>query len=439
MIFKSMLFLLACMVGGQVYAESYMYLTNNTLEKLTLNTAQTGYGNITHGDQWQQLAFEVEPLETVKFLRFNRDKGIKWGKEYQFTTTVNTQQQQVQLTQKLVGTMTFSKMWLSAEQDPWFYDRDIHRIAVTEKRELAYRSEYARASGDDIRYVISDAFEPAAPAQYSNQLRVLNYNAWILLPGITAKNSANRLETIAQYMTGYDAIVFEEVFDPLLNAQFRAAISSEYPYQTETPWKLGKLLTGGSFIASRWPIVQQDSQVYDACIRDGCLAAKGINYAHIQKGSNDYHIFGTHTHAYTTPDDIAVRFAHLAQFKQFVDSKQIDANEPVIMAGDFNVDKINFPSEYEDFIALLNGTEPQAEGLYPYSYAGKANVYAEDQYNEYLDYVLFSNEHVAPFNASNTLLVPRSTAPEHWGSWDLSDHFPVEGYFEFPLSSELVD
>ena len=109
------------------------------------------------------------------------------------------------------------------------------------------------------------------------------------------------------------------------------------------------------------------------------------------------------------------------------------------MAGDFNVDKINFPSEYEDFIALLNGTEPQAEGLYPYSYAGKANVYAEDQYNEYLDYVLFSNENVAPFNASNTLLVPRSTAPEHWGSWDLSDHFPVEGYFEFPLSSELVD
>jgi endonuclease/exonuclease/phosphatase family metal-dependent hydrolase len=411
------------------------------MDTLSIDTVQTGHSNIVHGDQWQQLATEVPPLGTVKFLRFNRDDGIKWGKDYYFTTTVSGGDQNVTLKQKLRGTMTFSKMWLSAENDPWHYDRDIHNVRLNDTgagTELAYKSEYARISGDDIRYVIHENFEKQTPAEYSNQLKVLNYNTWALLPGITAKNTSNRLETIADYVSGYDVVVFQEVFDPVLLAKFRDQIRAEYPFQTNVPWKFGKLLNGGSFIASRWPIVEQDSQVYDACIRDGCLAAKGINYAKIIKGSNNYHIFGTHTHAYTGEDDIAVRFQHLAQYKAMVDSKLIPSYEPVIMAGDFNVDKVNYPAEHQDFLAVVNGTEPEAIGEYEYSYAGPVNIYADDQYNEYLDYVLFSNEHLAPFYSTNKLLTPRSITEKHWGSWDLSDHYPVAAEFEFALPSEYV-
>ncbi len=334
--------------------------------------------------------------------------------------------------------MTFSKMWLSAQQDPWHYDRDIHNVQLDSQRTLAFRSEYARASGDDIRYVIHDNFQTTQVPQYSNQLSVLNYNTWALLPGITAKNTANRLDTIVQYTKGYDVVVFEEVFDPYLTARFRDALKAEYPYQSDIPWKVGKLLTGGSFIASRWPMNEHDAVDYDACRSDDCLAGKGMNYAQITKGTNQFHIFGTHTHAYTEPEDIAIRFAQLAQFKSFVDSKNIPAHEPVIMAGDFNVDKLNFPAEHQDFLALLNATEPQALGEFEFSYVGLVNIYADAQYNEYLDYVLYSNEHLVPFDASNTLLTPRSITSQHWGSWDLSDHFPVAGYFEFPMNSEYV-
>ena len=349
--------------------------------------------------------------------------------------------QQVTLRQKLQGTMTFSKMWLSAETDPWYYDRDIHNVQVSNENsgtELAFKSEVARVAGDDIRYVIHNNWQNETTADYSNQLKVLNYNTWALLPGIIAKNTSARLDTIAEYVKGYDVVVFQEVFDPILTAKFRSALRAEYPFQTETPWKFGKLLTGGSFIASRWPIVEEDSQVYDACRNDGCLAAKGINYAKIYKGSNAYHIFGTHTHAYTEQADIALRFEHLAQFKDLVDSKQIPEFEPVIMAGDFNVDKVNFPAEHQDFLTLLNATEPEAIGDYEFSYAGPVNVFADDQYNEYLDYVLYSNEHMAPFYSTNKLLTPRSISSEHWGTWDLSDHYPVAGEFEFPLPSEYV-
>lgn len=430
--------LLTSVLASQSLAESYMYLTNNTMQTLSLETTQTGHNNIEHGNQWQQLAHSVPPLGTVKFLRFNRDQGIKWGREYFFTTQVTGTEDSVLLRQKLKGTMTFSKMWLSGQDDPWYYDRDIHRVSVSDQQTLAFKSSYARASGDDIHYVIHDEFIKSEKSEYSNQLNVLTYNTWALLPPIESKNTGNRLNTIAEFMDNYDVVVFQEVFDPILTAKFRSRVSETYPYLTEIPWKVGKILTGGSFIASRWPIEDQDSIVYDPCLADGCLAGKGINYAKVLKGSNAYHIFGTHTHAYTGENDVATRFSQLAQLKALVDAKQIPYEEPVILAGDFNVDKLNFPQEHLDFLELLNATEPEATGEYPYSYAGPVNIYADDQYNEYLDYVLYSNDHIAPYISENKMLTPRSISEDHWNSWDLSDHYPVEGRFEFPLESEYL-
>lgn len=433
---RILLFVFSMLMATVSWAESYVYITNSTMEALTLETVQSGHNNITHGNQWQQLADTVPPLATVKFLRYNRDKGIKWGKEYLFTTTVQGVNSSVELTQKLVGTMTFSKMWLSAENDPWYYDRDIHQIPMSfdgKDSTLAFKSEKARASGDDIHYVINNNWVKETPEVASNNFKVLTYNTWALLPGIESKNTHARLDTIAEEIVqGYDAIVFQELFDPALTAHFRSKISAEYPYLTKVPFKVGKILSGGSFIASRHPIIEHDDAVYNACRADGCLAAKGMNYAKIDKGGKIYNLFGTHTHAYATADDIAVRFAQLAELKAFIDSKNIPANEPVLMGGDFNVDKVHFPQEHYDFLNLMNATEPMALGEYPHSYAGPVNVYAEDQYTEYLDYVLYSNAHQTPVYSHNKLLVPRSIAPEHFTTWDLSDHYPVASEFVFP-------
>ncbi len=425
-------------LSSLAFSDSYMYLTNNTMQTLTLKTHQTGHTNITEGNQWNQLETTVKPLETVKFLRFNRDQGIKWGKEYYFSTEVKGTDYNINLKQKLKGTMTFSKMWLSAQQDPWHYDRDIHTINLSEQTALAFKSEVARASGDDIRYVIHNHFETTEKSEYSNELNILTYNAWALLPGITAKNTSNRLNTIRDYMKNYDVIVFQELFDPILTAHFIDHLSKDYPYITDIPWTFGKLLTGGSFIASRWPIEAQDAVVYDACRTDGCLASKGINYAKIRKGSNAYHVFGTHTHAYATSDDVNIRFRQLNQLKRYIDDKNIPYNEPVIMAGDFNVDKLNYEQEHVDFLELMEATEPEATGTYPYSYAGPANIYAEDQYKEYLDYVLYSNNHLAPYDSNNQLVTPRSISSKHWGTWDLSDHYPVSANFKYPLPQEYT-
>lgn len=430
------LIVLLLMFGSMLaQADSYIYFTNNSLKPVTLKTQQSGYHNLVEGVHWQQLASTVAPLATVKFLRFNRDEGIKWGKTYYFDTRVEGESGSLVMRQKLTGTWNFSEMYLSAQEQPWFYDRDYHYLHGAwqgQNATLAFRSQYARASGDDIYYVLHPQTAPHQVSQNENEFSLLTYNTWALLPGILSFNAGNRLDSIVDAVKGYDAVAFQEVFDPYLTARFRQQLQKEYPYLTEIPWKLGKILTGGTFIASRWPILQQDSTVYDACIADGCLAAKGINYAQIKKGSRIYNLFNTHTHAYTTADDIGVRMQHLQQLRNFVESKNIPADQALLMAGDFNVDKLHFPQEYADFLHLLNASEPLYAPDYPHSYAGPVNHWAEDQYTEYLDYVLTSVAHLPPLRATNRLWVPRSIAPEHWTTWDLSDHYPVEGNFVFP-------
>ena len=60
----------------------------------------------------------------------------------------------------------------------------------------------------------------------------------------------------------------------------------------------------------------------------------------------------------------------MAQFKALVDSKQIPELEPVIMAGDFNVDKETYTTEHQHLKKLLTATETQENGEYEISYAG---------------------------------------------------------------------
>jgi endonuclease/exonuclease/phosphatase family metal-dependent hydrolase len=428
--------LLAISMSGKAFAESYIYLTNSTNETLTIDTVQSGYDNITHGNEWEQLAHSVPPMGTVKFLRLNRDRGIKWGKKYWFTTTVQGKNSSVLLQQMLKGTMTFSKIWHTANNDSWKYDRDIHEQRIHFDgldSTLAFKASYARASGDDFHYIIQPDFVAQQRNEHNaNSFNVLTYNIWGLLPGIEAKNTYDRFHSIAHMMTGYDAIVFQEAHDLASTAYFQNHIKSEYPYITKIPFQLGRVLNGGVFIASKWPIEVEDNIVFQACIAEDCLASKGAVYARINKLGKPYNLFGTHVRAYTTAKDIANRFEHLAELKAFKDSKALPSNEPVIYAGDFNVDKINFPAERDDLMNVLNASEPVSNGDYPYSYAGSVNIYADDQYDEYLDYVLYSNEHVAPISSNNTLLAPRSIAWKHWGSWDLSDHYPVKGEFYFP-------
>ncbi|KAF1326502.1 Vacuolar protein sorting-associating protein, partial [Globisporangium splendens] len=102
------------------------------------------------------------------------------------------------------------------------------------------------------------------------------------------------------------------------------------------PFTRFDLLNGGVMVVSRWPILHEAQHIYrNACHYSDCLAAKGVKYARVLKtvGSTSkiFNVFATHM-------------------------------QPLLFAGDFNVDNHTFASEVAELIELLGAHSPTQVG-----------------------------------------------------------------------------
>lgn len=426
----------ASLSSASAWSESYVYLTNNTGQTLDLTVNQRG-SSLTKGDHWKQHATSIPPYGTARYLETNRDSGIKWGKDYYFDTTVTAEDgSKAMLQQKLTGTWNFSDIWHGTQQSQWYDDRNIHSVTqdfVGANSTIAFKAEGARVNGDDYYYVIQP--KQKTPVRgLSNQFNVMAYNVWALLPSLgVSKSASERLALIGEKIKGYDAIVLSELFANGTRADFLKSIKSEYPYQTSVVDESGSIEDGGVLIVSRWPIETSGHQVYkSACAGSDCIAAKGVKYARINKGGNKYHVFGTHTQAWTTAEGIAARAKQFNQMRSFMDRQNIPASEPVIIAGDLNVDKEDYPQEYASMLNTLSATEIARSGGHKYTADGGINNWVSSD-PEILDYVLYSDNHLLPTASSARVLVPRSIHSSVFTKYDLSDHFPIKADITYNL------
>ncbi|QUM86068.1 sphingomyelin phosphodiesterase [Moritella sp. 28] len=416
---------------ANAWAESDIYLTNNTLQTVTLSIKQSGH-HLNEGEHWRQLAYSVPPLATVRYLNLNRNQGIVSGDDYYFDTTVTAEDgSSTTLKQKLIGTWTFSNIWHGANNSSWYDDRGIYSVNqdfIGENTTIAFKAEYASPTGDDFYYIIHPK-QPSASRGLNNNLNVLAYNVWALIPGFASHSVPERLNQLKHKINGYDVIIFSELFDNSNRKIFLDGLRAEYPYQTQVVDKPG-FEDGGVLIVSRWPIEKEVQMTFDECDKEDCLAAKGVMYAKINKGGNPYHVFGSHTQAWANQDNQETRVKQFTQMREFIDNQYISGAEPVIIGGDLNVDKNKYPHEYDKMLSILGAEEVLRNGGYEYTYGGTVNNWASGG-NENLDYVLYSNSHLAPVSSSSKVLVPRSLHADVFTKYDLSDHFAITGNLTF--------
>ncbi|MGH9460450.1 MAG: sphingomyelin phosphodiesterase, partial [Vicinamibacteria bacterium] len=185
---------------------------------------------------------------------------------------------------------------------------------------------------------------------------------------------------------------------------------------------------GGVFIMSKWPIDAQSHHVFQACHGDiptnppDCSAAKGVNYARINKAGQPYHVLGTHLDAGLDSGDYFARRLQIDEMAALSMLSIAPDDQPVIMAGDFNIDKISMDPDRQAEYAYLRDTLRVTAPSDPW--------YPPDQgtnpKGEWIDYVFYSNAHLAPRLSFNYVLKPRDA-----GGGDLSDHYAVLGRFVF--------
>ena len=230
-----------------------------------------------------------------------------------------------------------------------------------------------------------------------------------------------------------------------------------------------KLVQGGLVIFSRYPIISQESLVFEGlCDREDCLSAKGVVYIKLYKENYFYHIFSLHLNSWESPKSRKVRRGQMAEVSKFVTKMNIPKSEPVIMMGDFNVDMYSQQKQIRALLDLI-GFEmlPRHKDTHPFSSDPMTNqlmgiddtsAYSSDAFpggcsdeymrklqcvccpQEWLDYAVYSKNH-APLDklSSWMMVVPvkdksfeiNFTITMKREITDLSDHYPLLSRYVF--------
>ncbi len=300
--------------------------------------------------------------------------------------------------------------------------------------------------------LLSLLLSPPLAASPTDTFVVLSYNIYMRPFFLDGKRV--RAEYLVTQLAGYDAIVFQEAFDDRIRDLLLEGLARTYPFSTRIlGHDAGFKQDGGVIIISRWPIVREAQRVFtadqsstnhcpgpDCCADSDCYADKGVVYALINKRGRRYHLFGTHLQSGS--ENWKLRNEQLRVISDFVASRRIAQCAPLIIAGDFNIDRRD-RARFADMQNLLAVVQPPLRPTVPriqgsiYTLDGPRNdLNDQENMRRYVDYVLYSIEHLAPVRAYNQVRIIRT--PESWrtffwqsGHYDLSDHYAVVGYFVY--------
>lgn len=432
---------LLAMFASPVFADTYVFITNTTPETVTVSINHYGTRTLTQGSQWAQEATSIGPYETKRVLRYNRFTGVKSGQTYNFDTRVTSGTSTVVMKQSMTGTWTGSNIKHGASgadfSSPWYTNRNVYSFNTNYRSRASETAFKAESTGgyDDFHYTIHNK-TVTEPLAGSNGLKVLSYNIYAL--PLVSTLIDERLGQLPQNLKGYDVILFQEAFSSSRNSML-LALAAEYPYQTHVPkisYNGVNVFDSGVLVASRYPIVSTADYIYPGCSGTDCFADKGVIYAEVIKNGKAYHVTSTHTASFDTDEARALRQQQFQQIRTLVNAQGIPSTEAVLFGGDFNVNKLIFPGDYSQMLANLNATDPLSTGWTASTFDPRINTLAGRAGSggtavEYLDYVVYANDHRLPTQSRNDVRVLRSAAAPVFMTWDLSDHFPVMGDFAY--------
>ncbi|MBX7224811.1 MAG: T9SS type A sorting domain-containing protein [Chitinophagales bacterium] len=446
------LFVLVCL---NIWAQkTYVYFQNNTTLNFSVSCTQTG-DHVMESSEWWGMSGNLIPFQAnTNVLWTNRDAGVHWGNTFYHTVSLTSGGETVQLKLKMVGNLVGSTIWASSSgpgySHPWYSDNTFHSASFTMngKAMTIKYAFYFTGGYDDILYTIQEA-DPFAVGTTAladaRKVNVLSYNAYMRPSELFFDDQDIRSKYYDEALLNYDAIIFQELFDDDERTELLGYLAAEYPYQTtvvDIPnhGALDPVQDGGVLVVSRWPIEAQDQMLFgNNCWEDDCLAYKGFKYAKINKLGVKYHIFGTHMDAFNELEDVNMRKTQLQMAKTFIASKSIPTTEAVLFGGDLNIDKItNKWGEYDSlWTPFFGAVQPSYIGAENASWDSDKNHYlvSSSDPKEYLDYVLPMGSHLVPNVNTNKVAIYRTIADEMWKIFDLSDHYAVQGHFEYPGTS----
>lgn len=216
-----------------------------------------------------------------------------------------------------------------------------------------------------------------------NRVRILTYNIFMrpLVHNNQTDYKNERLELfLRDHVSRFDIMCLQEMFC-MFNFRQSTFLNGSYEHAHASGWARyglwnvhGRLqipfLDAGLVTVSKFPITKRDRHVYTQGNKiDGWLP-KQVQWSLIRLSDNGYlHVFNTHmqsTHsqwnAKFTSDGI--RMTQLEEMAQFVKEKMDLFPYPALLCGDFNLDSLHYPLDYQQMMRIWNHYLPDAERGY---------------------------------------------------------------------------
>eukprot|EP01012_Entosiphon_sulcatum_P045471 TRINITY_DN60696_c0_g1_i1.p1 TRINITY_DN60696_c0_g1~~TRINITY_DN60696_c0_g1_i1.p1 ORF type:complete len:457 (+),score=62.51 TRINITY_DN60696_c0_g1_i1:26-1372(+) len=438
-----------------------MQVANNTDKPLWLHGGRGGeedWGVFVEGHSPPTMIAPGDGATVVKRGRENSPSGSHFHIEYRVGdsgtllelvgSSPHTARQSPQLSAVLLHHRTFPRLARAA----FVYPTDAYHVECQ-------ASITAESTEVSATVSVNSGPAPLGPQQtLPFEVRVVVYNVWCI--PIVSREIDARQRTIAEQLAKLqpppDVIVFCEAFsgwDTLAELCADAGFAFHAPVLNRTDSQ-GAICNGGVLIVSRWPVRLTEKhyesdyvfQAYEAKSNDR-HSGKGVKYVRlemeIEGRPQPVHVLGTHTQATETdlPYDNyqAKRKEQARELAGWLQQLNIPRDEPVIVAGDFNVDAIARPQDACDVLRLMGAISeplPVPAGESWRSYGGACNKLCSDQ-AEWLDYAAAIKTHLRP----TSVLVAQLCAADDEASPlnGCSDHYPVHVTFRYGETSPSTD
>lgn len=421
--------------------------TNNTTSNINLNIhLQTADSKFQQGKDWDIEANQLSPYETKKILWFSRNLHIKPGEIYTFTISVMNLDYPTELIRvylietgkSVFGSDLSAKLSFPPTENGILINDNFQKFSANFwDKNFTIHSKYSHpltSIFNNFHFTIDELQNNYFNTREQQKISILTYNTQLMSFYANGVNNLNHPEiraiNIPRKISGYDIVIMEELFDKDLRKTMIAAMQNYYPYHSKVVGHhTTKLLNGGVMIFSKWPILKEDQIVYRACGDIDCFAAKGAAYISINKLGAIYNVFGTHLQAANANGGNLARKNQLIELHEFIQNKNIPPDLPVLIGGDFNIGAK--PEEINNLLNTLHVSLISNIG-HPYSVDSTINTMMSNHSRRRLDYVFSSREFKKPKSEFNKIFILRDLDNEKmWPDFDLSDHFPVVGYFDF--------
>lgn len=345
-----------CLLSISSYGKYHINFHNNTDYNIQVNTALIS--NNLSSNKFKNGSFKIKPHVHQEILWVNYDNGIKYKTDYLFQIETNSSNSIINhdYTITLHGDIIGSSIKnIQDKRIAWDNPKDkkiknfslpnsiVHEIiAVSNTRKTTQGI-------DDIDLVITDSNAKHYQRSEDNkQLTLATYNVQIWPFYADASNPPNhkvtRTLTIPQYLSDYDVVAVQELFQNDAINSLGRSLRSEFiniMQQNGFSYHYGPIeeaelpLSGGVVVFSHWPIEQSQQALYNHCSGDDCLAAKGISYIKINKNGMRYNIIASHLNALKN-DNQAIQTQQINELRTFVSNLQLPTIEPTVLLGDFN-------------------------------------------------------------------------------------------------------